>query len=112
MDLAQMGRPCLIYIYGQIRQYGLFVPKPSTNADCQRRSIPGLGQTVRACPLASTAVRGDYHSLCHSAVREPVVSGCCSHTLSKSAGRRPAMSATVRDLGRPFRVVRAERLRT
>jgi hypothetical protein len=54
-----------------------FVPKPSTDADCQRRSIPGLGQTARRCPLASTAVRGDCHSLCHSAVREPVVSGCC-----------------------------------
>src|SRR5690348_17959798 len=42
---------------------GLFVPKPSTDADCQRRSIPGLGQTVRGCPLASTAVRGDCHLL-------------------------------------------------
>jgi hypothetical protein len=56
---------------------GFFVPKPSTGADCQHRSIPGLGQTVRGRPLASTAVRGDCHSLCHSAVREPVVSGCC-----------------------------------
>ena len=31
---------------------GLFVRKPSTDADCQRRSIPGPGQTVRGCPLA------------------------------------------------------------
>jgi len=30
---------------------GLFVPKPSTDVNCQRRSIPGLGQTVRRCPL-------------------------------------------------------------
>ena len=29
---------------------GLFVPKPSTDADCQRRSMPGLGQTVHGCP--------------------------------------------------------------
>jgi hypothetical protein len=33
---------------------GLFVPKPSTPAVCQRRSTCGLRQTVRACPLAST----------------------------------------------------------
>jgi hypothetical protein len=46
---------------------GLFVPKPSTGVDCQRRSIPSLGQAVRGYPLASTAVRGDCHSLCHSA---------------------------------------------
>ena len=38
------------------RARGLFVPKPSTDAHCQRRSIPGLGQTVRGRPLASTAV--------------------------------------------------------
>ena len=50
---------------------GLFVPKPSTDADCQRRSIPGLRQTVRGCPLASTVDRGDCHSLCHSIAREP-----------------------------------------
>jgi hypothetical protein len=35
--------------------YGLFVPKPSTGGDCQRRSIPGLGQTVRECPRRSGA---------------------------------------------------------
>jgi hypothetical protein len=79
---------------------GLFVPKSSTDANCQRRSIPGLGQTVRGCPLASTAVRGDCHSLCHSAVREPVVSGCCPQTLSSLRARvwrrswRSATSAT------------------
>lgn len=50
---------------------GLFVPKPTTDADCQRPSTRGLRQTVRGLPLASTVVRGDCHSLCHSAVREP-----------------------------------------
>ena len=45
-----------------------------------------LGQTVRGCSLTSTAVRGDCHSYCHSATREPVVSGCWPRTLSKSVG--------------------------
>jgi len=52
---------------------GLFVPKPSTDADCQRRNTRGLGQTVRRCPLTSTGGRGDCRSLRHSAAREPVV---------------------------------------
>jgi hypothetical protein len=56
---------------------GLFVPKPSTGAACQRRSTRGLRQTVRACPLASTAVGGDCHSLRHSVACELVVSDCC-----------------------------------
>jgi hypothetical protein len=66
---------------------GLFVPKPSTNMDCQRRSMPGLRQPVRGCPLASTAVSGDCHSLCHSLVREPIVSDCCPPPLSDSGAR-------------------------
>ena len=41
-------------------------PKPSTGRDCQRRSMRGLVQTVRGCPLASTAVGGDYYSLGYS----------------------------------------------
>jgi len=45
---------------------GLFVPKPTTDADCQRPSTRGLRQTVRGRPLPSPAVRGDCHSLCHS----------------------------------------------
>jgi hypothetical protein len=40
---------------------GLFVPKPTTDADCQRPSTRGLRQTVRGRPLPSTAVRGDCH---------------------------------------------------
>jgi hypothetical protein len=32
---------------------GLFVPKPSANADCQHRSVAELEQSVRECPLAS-----------------------------------------------------------
>ena len=36
---------------------------------CQRRGMLGLGQTVRGCPLASTAVGGDCHSVGHSVVR-------------------------------------------
>ena len=71
-------RPCLRYIllYGrrtyESRQLGLipasrvrfagvgfFVPEPTTVAGYQYRSLPGLGQTVRECRLASTAVGGD-----------------------------------------------------
>jgi len=48
---------------------GLFVPKPSCGASCQCRCTSGLGQTVRGCPLVSTADRGGCHSLCHSAAR-------------------------------------------
>jgi hypothetical protein len=54
---------------------GLFVPKPSTGAACQRRSWPELGQIVRMCPLVSDAVGGDCHSLRHSVARGPP-SGC------------------------------------
>ena len=59
------------------RSSGLFVPKPSCAAGYQRCSTPGLRQTVRACPLASTAVGGDCHSLRHSVARVAVVSDCC-----------------------------------
>jgi hypothetical protein len=87
-------------------------PKPSCSAGCQRRSTRGLRQTVHACPLASTAGGGDYHSLRHSIAREPVVSDCFPHTLSKSARLGPAQVRWVRDLGCLFRVVYAERRST
>lgn len=58
---------------------GLFVPKPSSGVGYQRRSMRGLRQTVRGCPLTSTVGRGDCHSLCHSVAREPVVSVDCYH---------------------------------
>src|SRR5690242_14542307 len=53
------------------------VPKPSTRADCQHRSTPALGQTTRGCPLASTAVGGDCHSIDHSVARKrPLLPTC------------------------------------
>ena len=43
---------------------GLFFPKPSCGAGYQRRSAGGLRPAVpRSCPLVSTAVDGDCHSL-------------------------------------------------
>ena len=58
----------------------------------------GLRQTVRACPLASTAVGGDCHLVRHSVAREPVVSDCCPPTCFPSlwvwVRRRPGESAT------------------
>jgi hypothetical protein len=48
------------------RASGLFVPKPSLGEGCQRRSALDLGQTVRDCPWASTAVSGDRYSLGYS----------------------------------------------
>ncbi len=74
---------------------GLFVPKPSTDTTCQRRSTFGLEQIVRGCPLASTAGGGDCHSVRHLVAREPVVSDCRPHTLSKSVR---SSSAEVRDV--------------
>jgi hypothetical protein len=50
---------------------GLFVPKPSRGADCQRRNMPDLGQAIRGCLLASTAVGGDCYSLGYPALRCP-----------------------------------------
>ena len=47
---------------------GLFVPKPTTVEGYQRHSVLDLGQTVRGCPLASTAVGGDCYSLRYSVV--------------------------------------------
>ncbi len=82
------------------RTAGLFVPKPSTDSDCQHRSTRGLRQTVRVCPLAYTVVGGDCHSLRHSVARESVMGGCVLHTLSKSAPLGPAQVTNVRDLGR------------
>jgi len=46
---------------------GLFVPKPSHGADCQRCGVPGLGTIVRQRPLASTSVCGDCYSLSYLA---------------------------------------------
>jgi len=42
---------------------GLFVPKPSRGASCQRCGLPDLRTTVRQRPLASTAGGGDCYSL-------------------------------------------------
>jgi hypothetical protein len=54
---------------------GLFVPNPSTGTYCQRRSVCGLRQAVRRCPLTSAVGRGDCHSLRHSVV-ELCADGC------------------------------------
>jgi len=48
---------------------GLFVPKPSRRADCQRCSVPELGITVRQRPLASVAGDGDCYSVGYSVRR-------------------------------------------
>jgi hypothetical protein len=50
----------------------IFVPKPSTDADCQRRSTSDLGWGVRGRPLASAAIGGDCYSLGDSIAREPM----------------------------------------
>ena len=42
---------------------GLFVPKLGCGSGCRRRSRHGLRQAVRTCPLASTTIRGDCHSV-------------------------------------------------
>jgi len=76
---SRLGADCLT-VSGASRTVGLFVPKPSTGRDCQRRSTPGLGQTVRGCPLASTAGGGDCHSLGHS-----VVCACAGDLLAQHA---------------------------
>ena len=51
---------------------GLFVPKPSHCADCQRCGVPDLGTAVRQRLLASTSVGGDCYSLGYPVVRESV----------------------------------------
>jgi len=66
----------LINTYSQIRQCGLFVPKPSCGPAYQRRRMCGLRQTVRGCPLTSAVGHGDCHSLRHSvAVRARAAGG-------------------------------------
>jgi hypothetical protein len=55
-----------------IRIAGLFVPKPSHGADCQRCRTPDLGTTVRQHPLASAVVGGDCYSLGYSVHVEPL----------------------------------------
>ena len=67
-------------VRGASRIAGLFVPKSSRGAVRQRRGTRGLQQAVRACPLASTAVGGDCHSLRHLVVRGQILNDCCPHT--------------------------------
>lgn len=68
---------------GQASANGLFVPNPSTGRGYQRRSTPGLRQTVRGRPLASTAIGSDCHSLRHSVAR------CCERLLKRSSWASP-----------------------
>jgi hypothetical protein len=51
---------------------GLFVPNPSPGEACQGRIVLDLGQSVRECPWASTAVGGGCYSLGYSVASEPV----------------------------------------
>jgi hypothetical protein len=69
---------------------GLFVPKPSTGAVCQRRSGADLEPNVRECPLASAAVGGDCHSLRHSVA--------CSGTNTARMRVRPVRQETARPI--------------
>ena len=70
-DHAGLGADRAV-LSGASRTAGLFVPKPSTGVDCQRRSTPGLGQTVRGRLPVSTAVGGDCYSLGYSVAQVPV----------------------------------------
>lgn len=45
---------------------GLFVPKPSCDAEYQRYTLPDVGRTVRQRPLTSTDGDGDCFSLDYS----------------------------------------------
>ena len=45
---------------------GLFVPKPSNDADCQGCGLPDLGIIVHRCLLSSVAGDGDCYSLGYS----------------------------------------------
>jgi hypothetical protein len=56
--------------HAQFAGVGIFVPKPSTCADCQRCGTPDLGTTIRRRPLASTAGGGDRYSLGYSVAPE------------------------------------------
>jgi hypothetical protein len=58
--VAQLAlRPKRVALDVPCRARGLFVPKPTIVEGYQRHSVLDLGQTVRECPLASTAVGGD-----------------------------------------------------
>jgi hypothetical protein len=49
-----------------LRDAGLFVPKPSRGAHCQRWGMPDLGTIVRRCPLVFAAGDGRRYSLGYS----------------------------------------------
>jgi hypothetical protein len=53
------------------RTRGLFVPKPSREADCQGCGQSDLGTTVRQRPPASAGERTDRYSVGYSPAREP-----------------------------------------
>jgi hypothetical protein len=54
---------------GRSTGVGLFVPKPSRAAACQRCGMPDLGTTVHQRALASTVGDGDCYSLGYSVAR-------------------------------------------
>lgn len=64
---------------------GLFVPKPSTNANYQRCGMPDLGSTVRQRPLLAMAVTGDCYSLGYSVARR--VAGIASSATASGGPR-------------------------
>jgi len=73
---------------------GRFIPAhaSSSGSQVQTRIASVVASLARDRP--SVDVRWRHRcpwqlSLCHSAVREPVVSGCCPHTLSESARLDP-----------------------
>jgi hypothetical protein len=53
---------------------GLFVPKPSTVADCQGCGSPDLGTIVRQCALTSAGGDDDRYSLGYSVAYELMAS--------------------------------------
>ena len=48
------------------RRLASFVPKPTSDVDCQGCGMPDLGSIVHRCPLASAADGGDRYSLGYS----------------------------------------------
>ena len=58
------------------RASGLFVPKPSSQTSVVRILVSSLGLSVRQRPLVYVGVRGDRHSVSHSAC-EPVRAAAC-----------------------------------